>query len=58
MSLAKRRPAPDFSRLRSVLMGGKADRTPLLEHTVDTPVKEAFLGRKIDEQRLINTPLF
>ncbi len=38
----------DFARLRhAILRQGKLDRAPLIELHVDLPVKEAFIGRKI-----------
>ena len=50
---------PDFGRLRTTLMGGKADRVPLMELGIDEGVMGQFLGRplqnlqdKIDFYRL------
>jgi uroporphyrinogen decarboxylase len=39
--------SPDFSRLRTTLLGGKADRVPLLELGIDESVMGQFLGRPI-----------
>lgn len=38
---------PDFSRLRTTLFRGQADRVPLLELAIDNTIKEAVLGRPI-----------
>jgi uroporphyrinogen decarboxylase len=37
----------DFERLRTTLLGGQADRVPLMELAVDVKVMGAFLGREI-----------
>jgi uroporphyrinogen decarboxylase len=42
-------PKPDFRRLRKTLLGGQADRVPMLEISIDRPVMEAFLGKPIKE---------
>jgi len=39
--------APDFGRLKRVLLGGKADRVPLMELGIDEGVMGQFIGRPI-----------
>lgn len=39
--------SPDFGRLRTVLLGGKADRVPLMELGIDEGIMGQFLGRPI-----------
>ena len=38
---------PDFGRLRTTLLGGKADRVPLMELGIDEGVMGRFLGRPV-----------
>ena len=40
-------PRPDFERIRTTLMCGQADRVPVMELSVDKPVKEAYLGKAL-----------
>lgn len=40
---------PDFQRLCTALRGGRADRVPLVELSVDPAVRTAFLGRPADD---------
>ena len=39
---------PDFENLKTVLFGGKGHRVPFAELVIDSEVKEAFLGRKVN----------
>jgi len=39
---------PDFQRLRTALFRGEPDRVPTAEILVDPPIKNAFMGEKID----------
>jgi len=41
----------DFNRLRTTLLGGKADRVPLAELSVDLKIQGAFLGRPVETTR-------
>ncbi|MDZ7379626.1 MAG: nucleoside 2-deoxyribosyltransferase, partial [candidate division KSB1 bacterium] len=41
-------PAPNFERLRTTLLGGQADRVPLLELAIDLGVMGGYLGRKVE----------
>ena len=48
-------PDPDFTRLRTALLGGQPDRVPLAEITIDEGAKEALLNQPIvDLQSDIN----
>lgn len=38
----------DFNRLKTTLLGGKADRVPLMELSVDNKIKSEFIGRPIE----------
>ena len=41
-------PRPDFTCLRQVLLRqGEPDRLPLIEHSADHEIKEAFLGQRM-----------
>ncbi len=41
----------NFERLRTTLLGGQADRVPLMELAVDVKVMGAYLGREIRDTR-------
>jgi len=45
------KPKPDFNRLRTTLLGGQADRVPLMELAVDLKVQSAFLNRPVTNTR-------
>ncbi|MFC1798816.1 hypothetical protein ACFLZL_03315 [Thermodesulfobacteriota bacterium] len=42
-------PDPNFDRLRIALYGGKPDRVPTAEVTIDEEAKDAFLGKDIND---------
>ena len=41
-------PDPNFERLSKTLLGGKADRVPMAEITIDEGAKESFLGKPVN----------
>ncbi|MCK5739464.1 nucleoside 2-deoxyribosyltransferase, partial [bacterium] len=42
---------PNFERLKTTLFGGKADRVPLMELSVDLKIQGQFIGRPIENVR-------
>lgn len=45
---SSRNTGPDFKRLKTALAGGRPDRVPLAEVSVDPKLKEAVLGRPLN----------